>query len=138
MKKWFRGPWKQKLILILSLLGFANLVGGGLMQPLWSAVRGETPGQGAQNPIPEPSGESALVTQERGYGLVLQREPNNETALRGLVDTRTQLGDEAGAIAALDQLIALHPEDKALKAERATLAAGLPPTSTPPGTPPTP
>jgi cytochrome c-type biogenesis protein CcmH/NrfG len=51
-----------------------------------------------------------LQAQETGYESVLQREPNNQTALEGLVNTRLALNDVSGAIAPLEKLIQLHPD----------------------------
>lgn len=59
--------------------------------------------------------QSQLAANERGYELVLQREPGNEVALRGLVDTRLQMNDAEGAKEALAKLIKLHPQQKEYK-----------------------
>jgi cytochrome c-type biogenesis protein CcmH/NrfG len=64
---------------------------------------------------PEPEPAEALVTvslkeQASSYEAVLQREPQNQTALEGLVNTRLQMQDAKGATATLEKLIQLHPD----------------------------
>jgi hypothetical protein len=39
-----------------------------------------------------------LAAQERGYQTVLQREPQNQTALEGLTNVRLQMNNQVGAI----------------------------------------
>lgn len=62
-------------------------------------------------PLPSPvtSAEQTLDAQERGYELVLQREPNNVVALEGLATTRLEMNDPQGAIAPLENLVKLNP-----------------------------
>ena len=55
--------------------------------------------------------ELALLEAEAsGYQKVLEREPNNETALNGLLEIKLQQKDLSGAIAPLEKLAQLHPE----------------------------
>lgn len=60
--------------------------------------------------------EKQLQSTEAGYEKVLEREPENRFALQGLVETRLQMNDLEGAIAPLEKLIELEPEDEQLQA----------------------
>lgn len=51
-----------------------------------------------------------LEAEASGYQKVLSREPNNNTALQGLLKIRLQQKDIPGAISPLEQLAKLHPE----------------------------
>ena len=56
------------------------------------------------------SQESLLAAQERGYQTVLQREPQNQTALEGLANVRLQMNNQVGAIEPLEKLVKLNPD----------------------------
>lgn len=56
------------------------------------------------------SPESQLQAQAQGYELVLQREPENQAALEGLVLTRLKMNSADAAIAPLEKLVKLYPE----------------------------
>jgi uncharacterized protein HemX len=56
-----------------------------------------------------------LQTQERGYQIVLEREPENQTALEGLLNVRLEMNDKQGAIKPLEKLIILNPEKEDYK-----------------------
>jgi tetratricopeptide (TPR) repeat protein len=64
----------------------------------------------------DPSGSVSLVRQQElesqatGYQLVLEREPDNSNALRGLLETRLQQGDLPKAIEPLERLARLNPQ----------------------------
>jgi Tfp pilus assembly protein PilF len=65
------------------------------------------------NPIEE------LKKQAEAYSLVLQREPENQTALRGLLEARLGLvrvgqGDVKSAIEPLEKLVKISPQDTKL------------------------
>ena len=51
-----------------------------------------------------------LEAEANGYQKVLEREPNNNTALTGLLKIRLQQKDLPGAIAPLEKLAKLNPE----------------------------
>ena len=61
------------------------------------------------------SQNAQLKASEKGFLTVLKREPNNQTALRGLVQVRLRQGDAPGTKAALEQLVKLNPTNKEYK-----------------------
>lgn len=87
-------------LLTISFLPFFN---GALVRNL------------ARNDEASPAGVSTedqrakLEGQANGYQLVLEREPNNQTALNGLVETRIELGDLEGVVEPLEKLAELNP-----------------------------
>lgn len=107
------GRWKL-YVLILGLVAFVGIGLAPIITPIVNGVMGAAQTTGtntAATPTTTPNSQQGdLEAQARGYELVVQREPNNETALRGLLETRLKLQDIPGAIAALEQLVALNPQ----------------------------
>ena len=93
----------QRILIIASAISFFGSTGYTLAQMLNSGFK-----------PPEETTEVAsiqqLQEQARGYELVLQREPENSVALQGLVDARLQMNDWQGAIAPLEKLVQLQPQ----------------------------
>jgi hypothetical protein len=85
-----------------SVAGLSGMIATSLNEP--AASEKTTQSQSAQ-----------LQAEEKGFLGVLQREPNNQTALRGLVGIRMQRGDVPGTKAALEQLVKAYPNNKEYK-----------------------
>ncbi|MGC9504246.1 tetratricopeptide repeat protein [Baaleninema sp.] len=106
-----RSGWITRIMLSIGLVAF---LGFSLFPLLTGVLEARQP---SQTPSPSPtsaanaSSEDDLSAQARGYELVLQREPDNETALRGLIDVRRQQGDIEGAIEPLERLAELNPDE---------------------------
>jgi tetratricopeptide (TPR) repeat protein len=104
-----RSPWLS-LVLVLAVLAFV----GFSMIPLLGSVFQENQPSARATPATTPTVSSAkqaeLEAQAKGYELVVQREPQNVAALRGLLEVRLKMGDIKGAIPPLEQLVKVNPE----------------------------
>jgi tetratricopeptide (TPR) repeat protein len=104
-----RNRWIINSIMAIAALAFIAL----LFLPFIGAFQensrlaGSTP----VSPSATPAARRAeLEDQARGYEAVLQREPENQTALRGLLEANLQLGNVEGVIPPLEKLAELNPE----------------------------
>ena len=95
-----------KVFVIGSGIAFLASSGMGI-----SSMIGESIDRPAQNQNAAQSQNAQLQAEEKGFATVLNREPNNQTALRGLVEIRMRRGDVLGTKAALEQLVKLNPSN---------------------------
>ncbi|MBC6424859.1 MAG: tetratricopeptide repeat protein [Hormoscilla sp. GM102CHS1] len=93
---------------VLAIVGGVSFIGSTVFA-ITSVFR-DALTQPVSSETTEPTIEERLATQERGYEKVLQREPQNQVALEGLVSVRLQMKDARGAIAPLEKLVALYPD----------------------------
>lgn len=91
---------KQNRWVITTIMAVATLALAGLsVVPLLGAFQ-QTP-QIASSPA---SAQERLETEAKGYELVLQREPENQAALRGLLEVRVQQGNIQAVIPVVEKL----------------------------------
>lgn len=99
LKKGNRWLYIFLVFMILALLAFSLL-------PLFSnSFSSSKTNHTIENP------NQQLTAQINGYQLVLQREPDNQIALRGLLEAQLKLGDIAASIPALEKLATLNPDN---------------------------
>ena len=107
--------WLINLFLVVTIVGFL----GFSFFPLLENILPRFNKSSVASTVPSPQGSSTptnaglvdLVAQAKGYELVLQREPDNSTALRGLLEIRLQQGDLKGAIVPLEKLAQVKNEE---------------------------
>ena len=108
-----RNRWWINLVLAFGLVAFLGLS----TLPLLGSIFQQNPSSSG-TPSPSqttPSAQQAeLAAQVKGYELVLQREPENQTALKGLVEARLRmvqlkLADIKTVIEPLEKLVKLNP-----------------------------
>ena len=108
-----RNRWVVIAVLSVATLAF---VGVSVIVPFTKALQSNNPIASSPSPSLSPSAspKEDLEAQAKGYELVLQREPENQIALRGLVDTRiaqsrTDPSKINAIIAPLEKLAKLNP-----------------------------
>ncbi len=112
---------RRGLISVLVLLAVIAFVGFSLIPPILESINKTNQTQSSSTPTPTQTAASGekqselLQAQARGYELVLQREADNVTALRGLLQVRLELigqgvGDIKDVVSPLEKLAKLNPE----------------------------
>ena len=101
-----RDSWLVKGVLIVAVAAFVAV-------PILFAFNGRTSSRGADAP---PAAQTAADQTTKlqgtidGYKAVLEREPDNQTALAGIINAKIQLKDLKGAVEPLERLAALNPD----------------------------
>jgi len=97
----------QRLLVIVFGLAFVGSTGAVIVGGLLNR-EGTT---ASQSTYPEAlSPTEQLQSQAKGYTKVLEREPENPTALLGLLQISLQTGDIKTAISPLKKLVTIYPE----------------------------
>ncbi|MCW6038131.1 tetratricopeptide repeat protein [Spirulina subsalsa FACHB-351] len=97
----------QRILIVVSGIAFLGTGAFGAASLLTSnRQRGQNAPQTEEAAI-----NQQLAVQERNYELLLEREPDNRTALEGLVQTRIGMGNVAGALEPLEKWAELEPEN---------------------------
>jgi hypothetical protein len=104
-KKETKGKKLSRIVTLVLGLGFA---GSTLAIALSSVFSQNNSNNVASNPN-DPSLEEQIQVQVRGYEKVLEREPQNVTALEGLAQIYLQ-SDPKKAIPTLEKLVEYYPE----------------------------
>ncbi|MEB3212520.1 MAG: tetratricopeptide repeat protein [Leptolyngbyaceae bacterium] len=99
--------WFINVVLVIAVVAFA---GFSLALPLSRAFQDNQRDPEVENVPNSESAAANLEAQARSYEIVLEREPDNEVVLRGLLQTRVEMGDVEGAIVPLERLVNLYPE----------------------------
>ena len=111
-----RNRWLVNTILVLAVLAFVGFSVIPIVsawfenRQLSVATNASSPGNSTTEEV-APDQQADLQAQVKGYQLVLEREPNNQTALLGLLQAQLQLNDIEGAVQPLTTLAELNPED---------------------------
>ncbi len=103
-----RNRWLVGGILFIAVAALVAVSIGPLIQ----AAFDQNPGYNDRVPTATNTDRQAeLEGRANGYELVLEREPDNQAALEGLVEARIGLGDLAGAAEPLSRLAELNPQE---------------------------
>ena len=101
-----RNRWLVISVLVVAVGAFLAL---SVLPFLTGGNQTTTATSHSSNPSEGNDPQAELEARARGYELVLEREPDNQTAIEGLVEARIQLGDREGVIAPLEKLAELNP-----------------------------
>lgn len=112
-----RNPWIVRVVLVLAAVAF---VGVSVLPIIGSLNETKIPTQNQateDNNISSSEQKSKLEDQVRGYELVLQKDAENETALKGLLQARLQLlrQKNPGEVKPADIQVVIEPLEKLSK-----------------------
>jgi len=102
-----------KIVLVLAALAFVGIS----IIPIFEGIKEQQASSNTSSQTATASAQkSELQAQEKGYELVLKREPENATALRGLLETRLQLiqsgtGEVKDVVDPLEKLVKINPNE---------------------------
>jgi cytochrome c-type biogenesis protein CcmH/NrfG len=103
----------QRILVILSALSFAGSTVFGMIA-LWNSSAQDS--KDTAKTAAASKDADLLKKQIQGYEVVLQREPENQVALQGLVQTRLQMNDLQGSVEPMEKLVKLNPDKPQYKA----------------------
>ncbi len=101
----------QKIIIIASALALLGVSIIPFLGQLTGQSEPNPPDSAVDNNNLSPSENELLQSQEKGYEAVLKREPNNQSALQGLVQARVQMNHFHSAKEPMETLLKLDPEN---------------------------
>lgn len=107
---------KQNKTWILVVIGIIVVAFIGVsVFPLLNSSGNQQQANTVPSPTATQQSQEDLASKARGYEAVLEREPDNESALQGLIEVRIQQGDIEGALVPLEKLADLNPEQDAYR-----------------------
>ena len=110
-----RNRWIVKIILVLAVFAFIGVSMLPIIEALSNGQNASVPSATAPSNSAASSEKSKLTKEIEGLQLVLQREPNNSSTLRSLLERELRLlqlgdGNVQGIIETLEKLTKLNPE----------------------------
>jgi tetratricopeptide (TPR) repeat protein len=103
-----KNRWLLNSVLIVATVG---LLAVSMVPLLTASFNTSAQPKASPNAAKSPEAQKAdIEAQARGYEEVVKREPENQTALRGLLEAKLKLNDIKGAIAPLEKLAKLNPD----------------------------
>ncbi|MGD1899799.1 MAG: tetratricopeptide repeat protein [Phormidesmis sp.] len=100
-----KDSWLVRGILVAAVAAFLAVSVLGVI----SSNRSGGHSSNAASQAPSTDRATQLQGEINGYTAVLGREPNNQTALRGIIDAKAELGDLEGTVEPLERLAELNP-----------------------------
>jgi tetratricopeptide (TPR) repeat protein len=101
-----RHRWVINLVVAVSLLALT----GFSLFPIFNLVLDGGAAVATESNNLSAAQTSQIQAQAQGYTQVLQKEPDNQVALKGLLNARLQLGDIKGSLLPLEKIAALNPQ----------------------------